>query len=470
MKKVVIIGAGPGGYTTAIKLSKQGCKVILIDKNYAGGTCLNVGCIPTKSLLDHTSLFEHFKETGARKQIFNIDGEISINAEALRKFQSQVVSQLTQGLEKLFKSKNIEFIKGTAKIISSGKVEIKKAPQNGAEPIPEIIETDEIVIATGSKPKGVPTFEFNGKNVITSDEIWNIPDIPKKLLIVGSGPIGTEFARVFNVLGSEVTLAEIQESICPILDSEMSENLERSLKRRKIKIRKNFASKQISKNEEQVKVEFISTKSSDKAEDIFDKVLIAVGRTPNLEELGLKEAGIELEKGVFIKVDKNLKTTAPNIWAIGDVTSYPQLAHTASFQARVVANNIVGESCEEFNGDLIPSSVFGYPEVAFVGKTENELQGKNYKVGKSLFLASGKAKASGLTEGLVKIIMDVDTKEILGAHIIGPEASNLIQELVVAMQFNIGVDKIIKSIHGHPTYSEVVHEALEACLGEAVHA
>jgi dihydrolipoamide dehydrogenase len=325
-------------------------------------------------------------------------------------------------------------------------------------------------MACGSKPKGVPTFEFDNKFIVSSDNIWNIPSVPNNLLVVGSGPIGIEFARIFHALGSKVTISEIKESICPILDLEISEHLVRSLKKRGVLIRSNTASKFVETSNGKVKVQFISAIDGTKEPSEFDQVLVAVGRKPNTENIGLEEAGIELEGGGFIKVNEYLQTNKSNVWAIGDVTNFPQLAHTASFQARIVSSNILGEKIT-FCGDLIPSCIFGYPEIAFVGQTEEALKESkvSYKAGKFLFLTSGKAKASGLTEGIVKILMDNNSQKILGAHIIGPEASNLIHELVVAMQNNLTVPQIASSIHIHPTYSEVVLEALEDCLGEAVH-
>ena len=462
MKKVVIIGAGPGGYYAAIKLAKAGLDVTLIDKSYIGGTCLNVGCIPTKILLDHISLFEHFKDSSLKRKTFS--GEVDINPDGLRAQQSEVIKQLTSGLEKLFQKNKINFISGEAKLLADKKILMES--QNGKVEI----DADEIIIATGSSPRSIPTFDFDKKLIVSSDEIWNIPTIPEKLLVVGSGPIGIEFARIFNGLGSKVTIAEIKEFICPILDLEISENLVRSLKRRRIDLKPNTASKFLSKTEDKVKVEFISTVNSQRETQEFDQVLIAVGRKPNVESIGLENAGIELDPQGFIKADKCMQTNKKSIWAVGDITNFPQLAHTASAQARVVSENILGRR-KEFRGDLIPSCIFGYPEIAFVGETEEALKEKKieYKAGKFLFLASGKAKASGLTEGLVKVLMDKNTKKILGAHIIGPEASNLIHELVIAMQNDLTVDKIVNSIHAHPTYSEVVFEALEDCLGEAVH-
>ena len=380
-----------------------------------------------------------------------------------------MVKQLTSGLEKLFQKNKIKFILGKAKLSLNGKIVVEsRDAQLGVSSIE--IDADEIIIATGSRPRSIPTFELDGKLIVSSDEVWNIPKIPQRLLIIGSGPIGIEFARVFNALGSKVVIAEIKEFICPILDLEISENLVRSLKRRGITLKPNMASKFLNKTQNKVKVEFISTVDEKRETEEFDQVLIAVGRKANIENIGLENAGIELDPQGFVKVDKYLQTSKKNIWAVGDITNFPQLAHTASAQAKIVAENILGKK-KEFDGNIIPSCIFGYPEIAFIGETEEVLKEKgiNYKSGKFLFLASGKAKASGLTEGIVKILMDNNTKKILGAHIIGAEASNLIHELVVAMQNNLTVDQIANSIHAHPTYSEVVLEALEDCLGESVY-
>lgn len=462
-KKVVVIGSGPGGYYTAIRLASAGVEVTLVEKKYIGGTCLNVGCIPSKALLDYISLYEHFKDLAFKKNLFHT-GEVTLRPENLRLFQAEIIKQLQTGLEKLFKKRQINFVFGEAVIVSKSKIKV-----NHKATLKEY-ETDDIVIATGSKPRTIPGFEFDGRQVVSSDDIWNIPHLPESILIIGSGPIGIEYARIFNALGSSVTLAEIQDRICPILDLELSENLVRSLKRRGVTLKVDFATKFVEKKSDKVLVEFISTKENKREKAEFEQVLVAVGRKPDINNLGLENAGIELEQNTFIKVNEHLETNVKNIWAIGDVTNYPQLAHTASFQARVVACNILGYK-KAFKGDLIPSCIFGYPEIAFVGEREESLKEKevDYKAGKFLFLASGKAKASGHTEGFVKVLMDNKTKMLLGAHIIGPEASNLIHELVVAMQNDLTVNKIVESVHAHPTYSEVVLEALEDCLGEAVH-
>lgn len=457
-KKIAIIGSGPGGYTCALKLNKLGHDVFLIEKNKLGGTCLNVGCIPTKTLLDQLSIYESFLDA-KKKNIFSAEN-ININSLGLIQFQNTIISQLSQGINSLFKKQGIELISGIAKFKDEKTLIINDENE---------LSFDEIIIATGSKPKSIPGFKFDGKSILSSDDVWNIPSIPQKLLVIGSGPIGIEFARVFYHLGSAVTIVEIQDSICPILDIEISENLERSLKRRKIKILKSYATKLIDISNSKVKVEFLSTKEDKNMTEEFDQILIATGREPNIKELCLEKAGVEIDAG-FIRVDRYLKTSKNNIWAIGDVTNFPQLAHTASTQGKIVAENInLGKM--EFDHKNIPGCIYGYPEVSFVGYTEEELKKNNikYKVGRSLYLANGKAKASGHTEGLVKVLIDDYSEEILGAHIIGAESPSIIHEFVVSIKNSLTVEDMISSIHAHPTYSEIALEALENSIGEGLH-
>lgn len=463
-KSIVIIGSGPGGYTLALLLSKKGFEVKIVEKKSIGGACLNVGCIPTKTLLDNLFLFEHFSDSVNKKKLF-YGNDLTINVSELKKYQESVINQLSTGLLNLFKKNNIEFINGEASFIEKNKIVVKSETEE------RILTEDIFVIATGSKPKSIPGFEFDNKIVLSSDDIWNIPKVPQKMLILGSGPIGIEFARVFRALGSEIIICEIKESFCPILDQEISENLERSLKKRKIVVKKGTNAKIVDKKDDNAtaKIEFLNLKTQEKVQEEFDLILVAAGREPNTLNLNLSKAEIK-QKRNFIEVNQYLQTTNENTYAIGDVTDYPQLAHTASFQARTVAKNIYGEKTK-FNSEFIPSCIFGFPEVAFIGKTEENIkeQGISYTVGKYSFIGLGKAKASGLNEGIVKVIMEKETKKILGAHIIGPEASSLIHELLIAMQNDITVDKIVGSIHAHPTYSEAVLEALEGCLGEAIH-
>lgn len=466
MKKVVIIGGGPGGYHTALYLAKAGYQITVIEKDHIGGTCLNVGCIPSKTLLDTASLFEHFSSL-TNSEVF-LNSNPSFNLLGLQKMQTKVINELQQGLYKLIKKSKINFLSGEAVLLSDKKVQIK-SKENNVE-----IEADEIVLATGSSPKTISGFEFDERLIVSSDDIWNIPVVKEKLLIIGSGPIGIEFARIYNTLGTKVTIVEIKEKICPILDCEISENLSRSLKKRGIQLKPNFATKIINKDKDKVVVELINIATGQREQNEFDQVLVAVGRTPSINNLNLESVGIEREENGFIRVNKYLQTNKTNIWAIGDITNFLQLAHTASFQARVVAKNIMSGKngkIQEFHSEYIPSCIFGYPEIAFVGMTEEILKEKNisYKVGKSLFLTNGKAKASGLTEGIAKVLVEDKTNKIFGAHIIGAGASDLIHELVVAMQNNLTASDVIKSIHAHPTYSEAVLDALENCLGESVY-
>ncbi|MCX7884448.1 MAG: dihydrolipoyl dehydrogenase [Caloramator sp.] len=456
-----IIGAGPGGYTAAIRAAQLGAKVCLIEKDSVGGTCLNRGCIPTKALYknaDVLNLLKNIDEFGIKVDDYSID------IEKIHERKQNIVKNLSQGITQLIKTNCIDYFEGNASIFDRNKIEVDF--NNGKK---EKIECRNIIIASGSKPN-IPNFLSNVEGLYTSEEILNFSSIPENLAIIGGGVIGMEFACIFNALGSKVTVFEFMPSIISNIDSEITKRLNIILKKKGIEINTATKVKRIEKNSDG----YILYAEGKKGEFYINvnKVLVSTGRIPNVEGLNLNSIGIEYDnKG--IKVDDNYETNIKGIYAIGDVNGISMLAHAASHQGinvveRILIKNIVP------HGNIIPSCIFTFPEIASTGITEDEAKSnnKNYKVSKFMFGANGKALTLGEAEGIVKVIAvkeDDNEYKIAGVHIIGPHASDLIHEGILAVENKMTINQIKKAIHVHPTLSEAFYEAVMGINEEAIH-
>ncbi|GAA0092320.1 dihydrolipoyl dehydrogenase [Paraclostridium bifermentans] len=456
--KVAVIGGGPGGYVAAIKAAMLGAEVTVIEKRKVGGTCLNVGCIPTKALLASSSLISSIKE--AKDFGIHINGEVEANFEDIMNRKNKVVSQLISGIEFLFEKRGIKLVNGFGKLVDTNKIEVNK--EDGSK---ELVEADKIILANGSQPVILPMFPYDGDKIITSDEALNLKDVPKSLLIVGGGVIGCEFGQFFRALGTEVTIVEMFDQLLPLEDKDVAKQLQRQFKKDKIKV---MTGVKIEKCEI-VDNEVVATLSNGK-EVKAEKALLSIGRKPYLDNSGIEDIGIQLERGKVI-VNENLETNVKGIYAIGDIINTPFLAHVASKEGLVAAQNAVCGNSKTVNYAAVPRCVYTEPEVAGVGKTEKELQenGIEYNTGQFDFRALGKAQAIGHFQGFIKILADKNDK-IIGASIVGPHATDLLTELSLAVHLGLTVEEVGDVIHAHPTLSEGIMEALHDVHGECVHA
>lgn len=456
--KVAVIGGGPGGYVAAIKAAMLGAEVTVIEKRKVGGTCLNVGCIPTKALLASSSLISSIKE--AKDFGIHINGEVEANFDDIMNRKNKVVSQLISGIEFLFEKRGIKLVNGFGKLVDTNKIEVNK--EDGSK---ELVEADKIILANGSQPVIIPMFPYDGDKIITSDEALNLKDVPKSLLIVGGGVIGCEFGQFFRALGTEVTIVEMFDQLLPLEDKDVAKQLQRQFKKDKIKV---MTGVKIEKCEI-VDNEVVATLSNGK-EVKAEKALLSIGRKPYLDNSGIEDIGIELERGKVI-VNENLETNVKGIYAIGDIINTPFLAHVASKEGLVAAQNAVCGNSKTVNYAAVPRCVYTEPEVAGVGKTEKELQenGIEYNTGQFDFRALGKAQAIGHFQGFIKILADKNDK-IIGASIVGPHATDLLTELSLAVHLGLTVEEVGDVIHAHPTLSEGIMEALHDVHGECVHA
>lgn len=456
--KVAVIGGGPGGYVAAIKAAMLGAEVTVIEKRKVGGTCLNVGCIPTKALLASSSLISSIKE--AKDFGIHINGEVESNFDDIMDRKNKVVSQLISGIEFLFEKRGIKLVNGFGKLVDTNKIEVNK--EDGSK---ELVEADKIILANGSQPVILPMFPYDGDKIITSDEALNLKDVPKSLLIVGGGVIGCEFGQFFRALGTEVTIVEMFDQLLPLEDKDVAKQLQRQFKKDKIKV---MTGVKIEKCEI-VDNEVVATLSNGK-EVKAEKALLSIGRKPYLDNSGIEDIGIQLERGKVI-VNENLETNVKGIYAIGDIINTPFLAHVASKEGLVAAQNAVCGNSKTVNYAAVPRCVYTEPEVAGVGKTEKELQenGIEYNTGQFDFRALGKAQAIGHFQGFIKILADKNDK-IIGASIVGPHATDLLTELSLAVHLGLTVEEVGDVIHAHPTLSEGIMEALHDVHGECVHA
>ena len=460
--QAVVIGGGPGGYVCAIRLAQLGLKTACIEsRGSLGGTCLNVGCIPSKSLLN---LSEEFHNTQSLSNKGIEIGEVKLNLSKMMKNKDKAVTILTKGVEFLLKKNKVTYFKGTGSFKSKNDIVIKDNDNKET-----IIQTENTIIATGSVPVSLPGIEIDEKVIVSSTGALKLEQVPKKMVVVGGGYIGLEMGSVWSRLGSEVHVVEFLDHITPGMDKEISSEFMKILKKQGINFHMQHKVEKIKKNNNNAIVSTLNENGTKKDFEC-DVVLISVGRKPNTEGLNLQKIGIELDEKQRVKTDKNFKTNQNNIYAIGDVISGPMLAHKAEDEGIAVAENIAGQS-GHVNYDTIPGVIYTSPEVASIGKTEEQLKDLkiNYKIGKFSFMANSRAKAIDDTEGFVKILADEKTDKVLGAHLIGPHAGELIGEIGIAMEFGASSEDIARTCHAHPTFSEAVKEAALSVDKRAIH-
>lgn len=458
---IVIIGSGPGGYVAAIRAAQLGMKVGIVEKSELGGVCLNWGCIPTKSLLKSAQVFDYLKHAG--EYGISVDGKTAPDFPAMVKRSRDVAESMSKGVQFLFRKNKIEHIEGFGKILDNKTVEV-----TGKDNKKTKLNTKHIIIATGARSKELPNLKQDGKKVIGYLEALALKKLPGSMVIVGSGAIGSEFAHFYNTLGTQVTLVEFLPNVVPLEDEEVSKQLERSFKKAGMTVMTNSTVESADTKGQKCKVKVKTKKGEESIE--ADLVLSAVGITPNVEGIGLEETGVKLENGK-IKVDEFCMTNVKGICAIGDVIPGPALAHVASAEGIVCVETIAGKNPLPLNYKNIPACTYTSPEIASVGFTEKQAVEAGYeiKVGKFPFTASGKASAAGHKEGFIKLIFDARYGELLGAHMIGSNVTEMIAEMVVARNLETTGHEIIKSIHPHPTMSEAVMEAAAAAYGEVIH-
>jgi dihydrolipoamide dehydrogenase len=455
---VVVIGAGPAGYVAAIRAAQNGLKTACIDewqnkdgKNAFGGTCLNAGCIPSKALLESSELFHRaqneFKKHGIRT------GKVEIDIEQLQKRRTGIVRQLTNGIAGLFKANKVEGLIGHGKLLANRRVEF--TPVDGE---PETIEAAHVIIATGSTPIELPFAQFDHEHIVDSWDALEFTEVPKRLGIIGAGVIGLELGSVWQRLGAEVTIIEAMHDFLFMADREIAAIAGKDFRQQGLDIRLGAKLTGAKLGDKGVTVEY-EDKGTPKTLNV-DKLIVAVGRRPFTDGLLAEDSGVQLDEKGFIVVDDECRTRVKNVFAIGDCVRGPMLAHKGSEEGVMAADLIAGEIAE-MNYDVIPSVIYTAPEIAWVGKTEQEVKesGREYKTGSFPFAASGRAKAMEQTTGMVKIVSAVDDDEVLGVHIVGPMAGELISEAVLAMEFSASTEDIQRTIHAHPTLAEAMHEA-----------
>ena len=431
---VTVIGGGPGGYVCAIRLSQLGLKTACIEsRGSLGGTCLNVGCIPSKSLLN---LSENFTRAKNFSKLGIEISDLKLNLDKMMKNKEKAVTILTKGVEFLFKKNKVSYFKGVGKF-----------------------ETKSTVIATGSEPTSIPGVNFDENQILSSTGALSLKKVPKKMIVVGGGYIGLEMGSVWSRLGSEVHVIEFLDFITPGMDREISNEFMKILTKQGIKFHLKTKVEKVSKSKESVLIDVLNREGKKEKLDC-DVVLISIGRKPNTKSLNLDGAGIKIDEKGKIKVNKKFQTNISDVYAIGDVIDGPMLAHKAEEEGIAVAELIAGQS-GHVNYDVIPGVIYTTPEVAYVGKTEEELKNSNkiYKIGKFPFMANSRAKAIDEAEGFVKILADSSTDKVLGVHIIGPHAGEIIAEVAVAMEFGASSEDIARTCHAHPTFSEAIKEA-----------
>lgn len=462
---VIFLGGGPAGYVGAIRCAQLGLNTAVVEREGLGGTCVLWGCIPAKALLEAAYYAEKMKKA---PEFGVTPGDVKLDLGVAMKRSRAVSTQNSKGVEFLFKKNKITWIKGTAKLAGKNLVAVKTA--DGKEEKHDARKA--VVVATGSRVKGLPQIglELNKKTVLSSDEALVVEKAPKSIIIVGAGAVGCEFADVFASFGTQVTLVEVMPNVLPVEDADSSKEIERAFKKRKLEVLTGakISNVKVAANSVSMTIEAGGEKKDVKA----DMVLVAAGRAPNIEDIGLKEQGVQLTERGFIKINEKMETSAKGIFAIGDVAGPPMLAHKGEREGVIAAEIIAGKHPHAFDYSNIPGATYCHPEVASVGLTEQQCKDKKieYKVGKFPFMASGRARTSGETEGFVKIIRGAKYGEILGAHIVGAHATELIHELVLARTNEFTVEEVELAVHAHPTLSEAVAEASLDSLGRVIQA
>jgi dihydrolipoamide dehydrogenase len=458
---LIIIGSGPGGYVAAIRASQLKMKVAVVEKAEIGGICLNWGCIPTKSLLKSAQVFEYL--THASDYGITISGEVKPDFSAIVSRSRSVANGMSKGVQFLFKKNNIEHINGFGRLAGKDTVEVSDPEGNKKS-----YSATNIIIATGARSKELPNLRQDGKKIIGYREAMTLDKLPGSMVVVGSGAIGSEFANFYQSLGTQVTLVEFLPRIVPVEDEEVSKQLERSFKKMKMRVMTDSSVEEVDATGEKCRVTIKTPKGPEVVE--ADIVLSAVGITTNIEGIGLEESGVRIEKGKVV-VDDFYRTSVPGIFAIGDIVHGPALAHVASAEGIICVEKIAGVDTEPLDYKNIPGCTYTTPEIASCGLTEAAAKEAGYdiKVGKFPFTASGKASAAGAKEGFVKLIFDAAYGELLGAHMIGANVTEMISEIVVARKLETTAHEIIKAVHPHPTMSEAIMEAAAAAYGEVIH-
>ncbi len=457
---VIVIGGGPGGYVAAIRAAQLGLKTACVEGREAlGGTCLNVGCIPSKALLHATHQLHEAEHNFTKMGLMGKSP--SVDWKQMQAYKGDVIDSNTKGIEFLFKKNKVDWIKGWASIPAAGQVKVGD----------EVHEAKNIIIASGSVPSTLPGIEIGEKVVVSSTGALSLAKPPKKLAVIGAGVIGLELGSVYARLGAEVTVIEFLDAITPGMDAEIQKTFQRILKKQGLNFVMGAAVQSVEAMKTKAKVTYKRRKDDSEHTLDADVVLVATGRKPYTEGLGLDALGMEMTERGQIKTDAHWQTSVPGIYAIGDVIEGPMLAHKAEDEGMAAAEVIAGKH-GHVNYDVIPGVIYTHPEVANVGKTEENLkdEGRAYKVGKFSFMGNGRAKANFAADGFVKILADAETDRILGAHIIGPAAGDLIHEICVAMEFGASAEDLALTCHAHPTYSEAVREAALACGDGAIHA
>jgi dihydrolipoamide dehydrogenase len=460
---LAIIGSGPGGYVTAIRASQWGLKTLVVEKDgFLGGTCLHVGCIPTKVLLHHAEIYDHFKnakEFGIGVKDFSLDWA------AVLARKDKIIKKHAKGIEFLFRKNKVESMQGWGRWAEPGRVAVEKDGKTAE------VEATHILLATGSEARSVPGVELDGKTILSNKEILALPGIPKSLVVVGAGAVGVEFASIYNSFGTEVTILEMLPRIVPLEDEEISAELDRAFRKKGIKI---FTEAKVEAVKKEAKGASVTFKDkSGKAETLAaEKILIAVGRKPNTENIGLEKTKAKLERG-FVHVGPYMETDEPKLYAIGDIVAgMPQLAHAASMEGIIAVGKMARKDVPTLERNRIPNATYCEPQIGSVGLTERQAReaGRKVKTGKFPFAANSKASILGQHEGFVKVVAEEQYGEVLGVHIIGPQATEVIAEAVAALQLEATLDDMLFTVHAHPTVWEALGDAFASVRGLAINA